>query len=71
MASFEPNDYRVKKANLAYKDRDSSGYATDAEKIERFQDENRLLKSLIIEYQKEFLPEARNLPLDGGEKRHV
>ena len=56
---------------MAYKDRDLSGYATDAEKIERFQDENRLLKSLIIEYQKEFLPQARNLPLDGGEKRHV
>lgn len=67
MASFEPNDYRVKKANSAYKDRDLSGYATDAEKIERLQDEIRLLN----EYQKEFLPEARNLPLDGGEKRHV
>lgn len=71
MASFEPNDYRVKKAHSAYKDRDLSGYATDAEKIERLQDEIRLLKSLIIEYQKEFLPEARNLPLDDVEKRHV
>lgn len=58
MTSFEPNDYRVKKANSAYEDRDLSGYATDAEKIERLQDEIRLLRSLIVEYQKEFLPEA-------------
>ena len=58
MTSFDPNDYRVKKANSAYEDRDLSGYATDAEKIEYLQDENRLLRSLIVEYQKEFLPEA-------------
>ena len=58
MTSFEPNDYRVKKANSAYEDRDLSGYATDAEKIEYLQDENRLLRSLLVEYQKEFLPEA-------------
>ena len=58
MTSFEPNDYRAKKANSAYEDRDLSGYATDAEKIERLQDEIRLLRSLIVEYQKEFLPEA-------------
>ena len=33
MTSFEPNDYRVKKANSAYEDRDLSGYATDAGKV--------------------------------------
>ena len=58
MTSFEPNDYRVKKANSAYEDRDLSGYATDAEKIAYLQDENRLLRALLVEYQKEFLPEA-------------
>ena len=58
MTSFEPNDYRVKKANSAYEDRDLSGYTTDAEKIAYLQDENRLLRALLVEYQKEFLPEA-------------
>ena len=58
MTSFDPNDYRVKKANSAYEDRDLSGYATDAEKIAYLQDENRLLRALLVEYQKEFLPEA-------------
>ena len=58
MTSFEPNDDRVKKANSAYEDRDLSGYATDAEKIAYLQDENRLLRALLVEYQKEFLPEA-------------
>ena len=58
MTSFEPNDYRVKKANSVYEDRDLSGYATDAEKIAYLQDENRLLRALLVEYQKEFLPEA-------------
>ena len=58
MTSFDPNDYRVKKANSAYEDRDLSGYATDAKKIAYLQDENRLLRALLVEYQKEFLPEA-------------
>ena len=58
MTSFCPNDSQVKKANSAYEDRDLSGCATDAEKIAYLQDENRLLRALLIEYQKEFLPEA-------------
>lgn len=58
MTSFDPNDHQVKKANSAYEDRDLSGFATDAERIAYLQDENRLLRSLLVEYQKEFLPEA-------------
>lgn len=58
MTAFNPNDYQVKKANSAYEDRDLSGYETDAEKIAYLQDENRLLRALLVEYQKEFLPEA-------------
>ena len=58
MTSFDPNDHQVKKANSAYEDRDLSGFATEAEKIEYLQDENRLLRSLLVEYQKEFLPVA-------------
>ena len=58
MTSFDPNDSQVKKANSVYEDRDLSGYKTDAEKIEFLQDENRLLRALLVEYQKEFLPEA-------------
>ena len=58
MASFNPNENKVKKTNSVYEDRDLSGYSTDAEKIAYLQDENRLLRALLIEYQKEFLPEA-------------
>lgn len=58
MSSFSTNDNRVKKANSAYEDRDLSGFSTDQEKIAYLQDENRLLRALLIEYQKEFLPEA-------------
>ena len=58
MSSFSTNDNRVKKANSAYEDRDLSGFSTDEEKIAYLQDENRLLRALLVEYQKEFLPEA-------------
>lgn len=58
MASFNPNDSRVKKAKSVYEDRDLSEYSTDAEKIAYLQDENRLLRALLVEYQKEFIPEA-------------
>lgn len=58
MKSFNPNDSRVKKANSVYEDRDLSEYSTDAEKITYLQDENRLLRALLVEYQKEFIPEA-------------
>ena len=58
MSSFSTNDNRVKKPNSAYEDRDLSGFSTDEEKIAYLQDENRLLRALLVEYQKEFLPEA-------------
>lgn len=58
MTSFNPNDSRLKHASSVYEDRDLSGFSTDAEKIAYLQDENRLLRSLLVEYQKEFLPEA-------------
>ena len=58
MTSFSPKDSSVMKTNSAYEDRDLSEFSTDSEKIEYLQDENRLLKALLIEYQKEFLPEA-------------
>jgi hypothetical protein len=38
--------------------RDLYQYGTDAEKIEFLQDENRFSRVLLIEHQKEFLPEA-------------
>ena len=58
MTSFNPNDSRVKSAKSVYEDRDLSEYSTDAEKIAHLQDENRLLRALLVEYQKEFIPEA-------------
>jgi hypothetical protein len=58
MTSFSPNDSRVKSAKSVYEDRDLSEYSTDAEKIAHLQDENRLLRALLVEYQKEFIPET-------------
>lgn len=58
MTPFNPNDSRVKSAKSVYEDRDLSEYSTDAEKIAFLQDENRLLRALLVEYQKEFIPEA-------------
>ena len=58
MTPFNPNDSRVRSAKSVYEDRDLSEYSTDAEKIAFLQDENRLLRALLVEYQKEFIPEA-------------
>ena len=58
MTSSAPNSINLNETNIVIEDRDLSQYETDAEKIEFLQDENRLLRALLIEYQKEFLPEA-------------
>lgn len=58
MAKFSPDNESVRKTTSAYEDRDLSECTSDADKIAYLQDENRLLRALLIEYQKEFLPEA-------------
>lgn len=58
MAKFSPDNESVKKTASVYEDRDLSECTSDADKIAYLQDENRLLRALLVEYQKEFLPEA-------------
>lgn len=58
MAKFSPDNENVKHNASVYEDRDLSECTTDADRIAYLQDENRLLRALLVEYQKEFLPEA-------------
>lgn len=58
MTSSATNSINLNETKVVIEDRDLSQYGTDAERIEFLQDENRFLRALLIEYQKEFLPEA-------------
>ena len=58
MTKFSPDNDSVKNTVSIYEDRDLSGCSSDADKIAYLQNENRLLRALLVEYQKEFLPEA-------------
>ena len=55
MTSSAPKSVNLNETNVMIENRDLSQYGTDAEKIEFLQDENRFLRALLIEYQKEFL----------------